>query len=160
VLCIERYFQFGVPGKNTIKIDIEGKNLFETAKDSKYLTIYYLSYAQIAKIKAEEAKDAKEKAQWEKEKEEAKYTKDSPARIMLNTTSVDTSLTSAQIEANRNFYNGKIVKNWKLGVSDVTKSQILSQIETFVPGLGQAGGGSHGFFDINVEDVKYWGKYS
>lgn len=113
----------------------------------------YLSKEKYAVVKKTiEAEEAKLRA----DAEESGITKDSPHRILLNTQTVETNLTSLQIENNYKYYDGKIIKNWKLGVSDVSRDKIT----TFIPGLGYADGGSHGWFKINKYKVKDWGSYS
>lgn len=144
------------PGENVVAKEIKASNFFETETKIIYETVYYLTANEIAQIKINDKKAgiqaAKEEAENKAYEEERMYTKDSPLKIMRNTSGVDSNLTSIQINNNKEYYNGKIVKNWKLGVADVKEYEI----KTFIPGLGSGDGGSHGWFIIQPKEVKDW----
>lgn len=95
----------------------------------------------------------KQEAEADQDPSEKIYIDDSPMMVMGNTQSFDTNLTSMQVENNEKYYNGKYIRNWRLGVSDVSESRIT----TYVP-CGEYGDcGSHGIFVIEKKSIKGYG---
>ncbi len=77
------------------------------------------------------------------------YETDSPSTIYTNTVNVNTNLTYNQVENNRNIYNGKKIRNWKLSISNVVSDTISFN----VPGNSNA----TEWFETRDQYIKDWG---